>query len=148
MTDAAVRSEQIKTLYSQSVPILLANVLNAIIVTATLWVNGPRLQLAAWTLAMTAMTVVRIELRRRYWRTTPDPVAAERWGRYFVAGSLCAGLLWGAAGFLFYDVGGVLSQILLTFVIGGMCAAAAGTLACHLPAYRAYIVPSLLPLVI
>jgi signal transduction histidine kinase/CheY-like chemotaxis protein len=148
MTDAAVRSEQIKTLYSQSVPILLANVLNAIIVSATLWPSGPRLQLAAWTLAMTAMTVVRIELRRRYWRTTPVAGSAERWGRYFVAGSLCAGLLWGAAGFLFYDVGGVLSQILLTFVIGGMCAAAAGTLACHLPAYRAYIVPSLLPLVV
>jgi signal transduction histidine kinase/ActR/RegA family two-component response regulator len=148
MTDAAVRSEQVRTLYSQSVPVLLANVVNSVIVSATLWSNGPRLQLLAWTLAMTAMTIVRIDLRRRYWRASPDPTAAQRWGRYFVAGSLSAGLLWGAAGFLFFNAGGVLSQLLLTFVIGGMCAAAAGTLACHLPAYWAYMLPSLLPLVL
>ena len=41
MTDAAVRSEQIRTLYSQSVPVLLANVVNAVIVSATLWSSGP-----------------------------------------------------------------------------------------------------------
>jgi signal transduction histidine kinase/CheY-like chemotaxis protein len=148
MTDAAVRSEQIKTLYSQSVPVLLANVLNSIIVSATLWSSGPRLLLAMWTVKMALMTAVRIELRRRYWKASPDPASAERWGNYFVVGSLVAGVLWGTAGILFYDAAGALSQILLTFVIGGMCAAAAGTLACHLPAYRAYIVPSLLPLVV
>ena len=148
MTDVAVRSEQIRTLYSQSVPVLLANVLNSIIVTATLWPTGPRPLLVAWTVAMAAVSVARIELRRRFWRAAPDPASAERWGRYFVCGSLSAGLLWGTAGFLFFDAGGVLAQVLLTFVLGGMCAAAAGTLACHLPAYWAFMAPSLLPLVL
>ena len=35
------------------------------------------------------------------------------------------------------------AQLLITFAVGGMCAGAAGTLACYMPAFRSYVYPSL-----
>jgi signal transduction histidine kinase/ActR/RegA family two-component response regulator len=96
---------------------------------------------------MLLMVLVRLELRRRYRRARPGPEQAARWGRTFVIGSVSAGLLWGCAAAVLFDSNGMLSQILVTFVIGGMGAAAAGTLAYHLPAFWGFFLPALVPLV-
>src|SRR6185295_15386473 len=147
MTRAFVRAEQVRTLYGQSLPVLSANVVNAAIISTALWSSGPRPLLAAFTALMALMTAARIELRRRYWKARPGPVDAQLWGNRFVMGSATAGLLWGAAGGLFFG-GSAISKILIPFVIGGMGAGAAGTLACYLPAFIAYLVPSLIPLIV
>src|SRR5947199_157228 len=55
MTAAAVRSEQVRSLYRNSAPVLLANVLIAAVVVGTLWPSGPRpalLPLVARTMAI------------------------------------------------------------------------------------------------
>jgi signal transduction histidine kinase/ActR/RegA family two-component response regulator len=148
MTTGAVRGAQIRALYDQSRPVLMANLLNAAIVSAVLWNERLRVFLLVWCGLMAAMTVARLELRRRYLRANPDPEQAPRWGRYFVMGSATAGLLWGTAAAALFDTRGALSHILIPFVVGGMGAGAAGTLAWHLPAFRAYLIPSVVPLVV
>ena len=93
---------------------------------------------------MAALTFARIELWRRYWRRRPLPPEAGRWGRAFVVGSGSAGALWGLAAFLFFNGSSPpVAQLLITFAVGGMCAGAAGTLACYMPAFRSYVYPSL-----
>jgi hypothetical protein len=42
MTGLQVRAEQVRALYRQSLPILWANVVNALIVVVALWGPGPR----------------------------------------------------------------------------------------------------------
>ena len=148
MTTGAVRSEQIRTLYRHSQPVLLANVLVAVVVSATLWTSAPRGLLILWLGLMVVMAAARLELYRRYCRARPTAASAPRWGVYFVVGSAGAGLLWGIAVATLFDVSGVISQTLLTFVIGGMGAGAAGTLSCYLPAFWAYLIPSVVPLAV
>jgi signal transduction histidine kinase/ActR/RegA family two-component response regulator len=148
MTRVAVRNEQVRMLYSQSIPVLLANVVNSGIVAAALWVAGPRTLLLGWAGLVALMTLARLELRRRYWRVQPAPEQATRWGARFVAGSAAAGVLWGAGGAVFLDADGMLSSILMPFVIGGMGAGAAGTLACYPAAFWAYLLPSVMPLAV
>src|SRR4051812_19903243 len=143
---AAVRSEQVRTLYSQSVPVLLANVVNAAIVSAALWQSAPRALLVGWTALMVLMTAARLALRRRYWQSAPAPEEAGRWAARFTVGSAVAGVLWGAAGATFFDGSRLLPQILMTFVIGGMGAGAAGSLCGHMPAFWAYLLPAVVPL--
>jgi signal transduction histidine kinase/ActR/RegA family two-component response regulator len=148
MTSSAVRAEQIRTLYQQSGPVLAANLLNAAIVSALLWTVGPQPALVVFLALMAFMTAGRMELACLYWRARPGPDDARRWGRRFAVGSGFAGLLWGTGAALFFADHSPLSQILMTFVIGGMGAGAAGTLACYLPAFVAFFVPSITPLVL
>jgi signal transduction histidine kinase/CheY-like chemotaxis protein len=150
MVPPAVRADQIRTLYDQSGPVLLANMINCLIVTATLWTapRQPHSFLLGWAGLMAAMTVGRLALRRQYRTGAPSVDEAPRWGRRFVVGSLISGLLWGIGAATFFDAHSPLSQILNTFVIGGMGAGAAGTLSCHLPAFWAYLLPSVLPLLL
>jgi two-component system cell cycle sensor histidine kinase/response regulator CckA len=145
---AAVRGEQIRTLYRQSAPLLFANLANACIVVVTLYEPRQERTLLTWLSAMALMTVLRLELLRRYRRTRPGAEEIEKWGRFFVVGSACAGVLWGAAGALFFDPNDLFSQVLVPFVIGGMGAGAAATLSCHMPAFGAYFVPSIAPLAV
>jgi signal transduction histidine kinase len=145
MAEVDVKAEQIRSLYRQSVAVFLTNPINALIVTATFWSSpAPRAFLAGWTAAMVLAVAARLELRRRYWRAMPRPDAANLWGKLSVAGATVTGSLWGIGGFVLLGRAGTLSNLLVAFVIGGMCAAAAGTLSCHLPAYFGFVVPALL----
>ena len=143
MSGAAVKSEQIRTLYRQSVTVLLAHVVLGGLVSATLWSTGPRLVIGLWITAVVALTLARVELGRRYWRRRPVADEAGPWGTAFVLGSATAGSLWGLGSFVLFDGGNAMAQLLVTFAVGGMCAGAAGTLACYLPAFRSYVYPSL-----
>ena len=133
-------------LYGHSVTLLLANVANTTIVIVTLWSAGSRAVLVAWWVAVLAVTLARIELRRRYREARPSPSEAPTWGRRFVAASTLSGALWGVGGALVFDPHNVVSQILVPFAIGGMGAAAAGTISCYLPAFVGFALASLVPL--
>ncbi|HEY0712529.1 MAG TPA: hypothetical protein VGF45_07640, partial [Polyangia bacterium] len=146
MQGPAVRADLIRTLYDQSGPIVLANLLNAAVVTTTLWSSVSRPLLLSWAAAVVVMTAGRLELRRRYLKTRPSRNQMDAWGTRFVIGSLLGGALWGTAGVLFFDPQSALAQILVTFSVGGMAAGAAGTLSPYLPAFRAYFLAALLPL--
>ena len=144
MSGEAVKSEQIRTLYRQGVPVLSANLIIGALVCASLWSMSPRRLLVGWIALVALLTIARIDLWRRYWRRRPLPPDAGPWGTAFVVGSAGAGALWGLAAFLFLGSGSPpASQLLITFAVGGMCAGAAGTLACYMPAFRSYVYPSL-----
>ncbi|HET6149711.1 MAG TPA: ATP-binding protein [Polyangia bacterium] len=143
MSGAAVKSEQIRTLFRQSVPILLANAIVGAILCVALWPSGPRVRLLVWMAAMALLTLARVQLRRRYWRDRPAAADAAPWGRGFMLGSASAGVLWGVACFLFYDGNASMAQLLVSFAVGGMTAGAAGTLASYMPAFRSFVYPSL-----
>jgi signal transduction histidine kinase len=144
MSGEAVKSEQIRTLYRQGVPVLSANLIIGGLVCASLWSMSPRRLLVGWIALVALLTIARIELWRRFWRRRPLPPDAGPWGTAFVVGSGSAGALWGLAAFLFLGSGSpTAAQLLITFAVGGMCAGAAGTLACYMPAFRSYVYPSL-----
>ena len=143
MIEVDVRSEKIRTLYRQTMPVLVTNTLNAIIVGAVLWNVAPKARILGWVAAMGCVAFARAFVSRSYHRVGPPHPRADLWGRFFVVGSATTGVLWGAAAYVLLAHCSASSQLLVTFVIGGMCAAAAGTTAAHLPAFLAYILPAL-----
>jgi two-component system cell cycle sensor histidine kinase/response regulator CckA len=143
-----VRSEEIRALFAQGAPVLWANVVVGTVVVGTLWTQASPLHLLAWLAAVLLLCLIRSGFQARYARERPASGEIEAWGRRFVLGSAASGVLWGAAGALFFSSGSALSQGLLAFAIGGMTAAAAGTLSCYLPAFFAYFVCALAPLIL
>jgi signal transduction histidine kinase/ActR/RegA family two-component response regulator len=143
-----VRSEGIRALFGQTAPILWANVAVAGIVVAVLWNDAAPARLLLWLAALTLLTGVRAAFQRRYFQARPDAAHVELWGRRFVLGSTCSGMLWGSAGVLFFEPESALSQSLLAFALGGMIAAASSALASHLPAFFGFSVFALGPLTV
>jgi signal transduction histidine kinase len=143
MTGADIQGEQIRTLYRQTQTVLIANCVNAAIVSALLWASTSHPLLVGWVAATALLTLSRAVLALRYRRAEPQAGEARAWGASYVLGSALSGALWGAAGFVFLEDASPVSQLLLVFFVGGMCSAAAGTLAAYLPAFVAFIGPAL-----
>jgi signal transduction histidine kinase/CheY-like chemotaxis protein len=139
----AVRAEQIRTLYRQSVGVFAANPINALIVVLVLWRTAPLGPAFLWVAAMALVTAGRLMLRQRYLNRAPPPEQAERWGIYFVIGTAMTGAAWGLGCSTLFDPQRPASQLLVTFVLGGMIAGASGTLASYVPAFVGFATPAL-----
>src|SRR6185436_6166848 len=92
-----------------------------------------------WTAGLAVMTAARLDLRRRYWLADPDPAHTRPWELRFLAGTAVAGLLWGSAGWVLSSPRDAVAEYLIAFVLAGMVSGAAGSLACHLPAFFLYL---------
>jgi signal transduction histidine kinase/ActR/RegA family two-component response regulator len=143
---ASVRAEQVRALYRQSRLLLWTNVAISAIVSATLWWTAPRGWLLLWVASMALVAFARSKLVARFVAVEPSAAELEPWARRFTGAAMLAGALWGAGTVVFYDSSSALTQILLTFAVGGMTAAAAGTWASHPPAFWGYFACSLGPL--
>lgn len=141
-----VRSEEIRVLFEQGGPIPWANLTVGAVLAAALWSEVATSPLLSWLGALALLNLMRASLHRRFRQAKPSDGELDVWGRRFVLGSTCSGVLWGAASILFFSPTSLLSQTLLTFAIGGLIGAAAGTLACHLPAFFGFFAFSLGPL--
>ena len=139
----AVRAEQIRTLYRQGVGVFAASPINALIIVLVLWQTAPRAPALLWVGAMAAITGGRLLLRRRYLLRAPPAEEAERWGTFFVVGATLTGAAWGVGCSALFDPQRPASQLLVTFVLGGMIAGASGTLASYVPAFVGFATPAL-----
>ncbi|HEX3776767.1 MAG TPA: ATP-binding protein [Polyangiaceae bacterium] len=144
----SVRAEQIRALYRQSPLLLWTNAAIAAMVAATLWWTASRPLLLAWIALMIAIAIARSALMRRFDRVNPRNHELESWDRHFALGAMVAGAAWGVGAVVFFDAKSAVSQILLTFAIGGMTAAAAGTWASRPPAFWGYFSCALGPLLV
>ncbi|MEO8215150.1 MAG: hypothetical protein ABI560_18265, partial [Myxococcales bacterium] len=147
-TADAVRNEQIRTLYGHFVPLLVANLSLATIVAIALGRTVPSVQVAGWLVLVFLVTAARVELRRQYRKAAPTGGQLPSWGARFVVGSASAGLVWGLAVLVFFQRVGETGGLVLTLTIGGLAAGAAGTLSCFMPAFWAFIIPAILPLLV
>ncbi len=147
MPSRRIRNDAVHALFAQSAPVLASNWVVAAVVALALRNAVAPSALLSWMGAMTLMVGVRVGLIRQY-RRAPTDADGSVWGARFVLGTASAGLLWGAAAALWFDALPPFSEFVLTFAIGGMCAAAAGTLSVHLPAFFVFFLLALAPLVI
>jgi signal transduction histidine kinase/CheY-like chemotaxis protein len=145
-TAAAVKAEQIRTLFRGSPWILAINPVNAAVVGAVLWSRARGPLIVAWVAAMALVAALRLVLRRGFGAAPLGPEALRGWARRYVALVAAAGLLWGAGSLLLYSSAEHATELILVFVVAGMTAGAAGTFAVYLPAFYAFAAPTLLPL--
>jgi len=145
---AAVRAEQVRALFRQSPLLVWTNVAISALVSLALWWSASRADLFVWVLATALVAAGRSALMARFSAVNPEGEAAVAWGKRFVLAAMLAGCLWGLGAVVFFDTKSPISQILLTFAIGGMTAAAAGTWASHPPAFWGYFLCALSPLLL
>jgi two-component system sensor histidine kinase/response regulator len=147
-TDARIRAEQIRVFHNQANTALVGNLLAVLATVALLWDRVEQDHLTIWAGVTAAFVFVRLLIYRRFDPEAKDTVNIARWGRRFTIFAFVSGLCWGALPGVFFETADPFVPIYIVCVVAGLLVGALGALSAHGPAYRAYIIAMVAPLVL
>jgi len=139
--------EQVKLLYEALPQSVVTALINAVVLVAVVWSQTDQTLSTVWLVCIASVTLLRLVLVKFYRRSQPGLEQTVYWQRWFYAGSVASGILWGSAALLLFPDGSVTHQVFLAFILGGMCAGAATSLASLPFAFFSFALFSLLPLI-
>ncbi|HUP95732.1 MAG TPA: EAL domain-containing protein [Burkholderiales bacterium] len=140
-------AEQVRQLYRLSRSAYVAPLLAALVVVVALWAVVPLFHLGLWAIAVVGVTAARYVLYREYKRRSPPESDAREWSSYFICGAGAMGMLWGILGSALYPSGAMPQEFLVMFIIAGMVISAVLVLAPVQPAFLAFLLPAMLPVI-
>ena len=143
-----IRTDQIEQLYIRIPFVALWTLIISTIVAITQWPVINHSVLLLWWGVMVLITTVRWLLAIRFRKTKIISTEIETWATMFFIGTVCAGLAWGAGGFLLFPEQNLAHQLVLIIVIAGMASAGVTTLAYWWSAILTFLCLMLIPLVI
>ncbi len=146
--DRKVEAEMTRLLYRSAGFGLFSNfVLGVVLVAGTFTVHPMTLH-GPWLGALLLVSLGRLGLNMAFARANPPAAELHVWRRLFIGGLVVAGLIWGAAGWLYFEADGLLPRLLLMMILAGLNAGAARSLASVALCYRLYVFTTLTPLAI
>lgn len=143
-----IEAEQTRLLYAQAPIAFVVSVVNASILVLFLRPAVPRSLLVTWWGGLVVVYLARLALVWCYRRATPDVTLTHVWRTRFLVGAVGAGCAWGASGIFLFPEQSLPHQVFLAFVIGGMGIGAITSTAAVKQAYRGFILPLSLPLIV
>ncbi len=141
LPDSLLKDRQTEILFKQSSVTLLATLVTACIMAATLWPYVPHQAVTLWLAVTLAVTAVRVLLVVRYLGSTPGSIAPSLgWIRRYRLLALASGVVWGLSAWLLDGTTEMLPQILVLLFAGGLVAGATSAYAIDLKSYAAFVV--------
>ncbi|EGW54436.1 putative bifunctional diguanylate cyclase/phosphodiesterase [Candidatus Endoriftia persephonae] len=142
--------------YADRLNILYANLNQSILVTLMVILVLASIQydvaahsiLTSWILVQLLVLIGRFWLGLRFARKAPMNSDLRKWGRRFFIGAVSTGLVWGAAGLVFFPSNSIALQVFTVLVLAGLAAGALTVLAADFPSYAAYACTTLLPVTV
>jgi signal transduction histidine kinase/ActR/RegA family two-component response regulator len=146
--DERVEAEMTRLLYRSAGFGLFSNVVLAFILVAGTIAYHPATLQVPWLASLLLVSLGRLGLNLAFARTNPPITSLRNWRRAFSLGLTVAGFIWGAAGWLYFEGDELLPRMLLVFILAGMNAGAARSLASVPLVYRIYVCATLAPLLL
>ncbi len=143
--ESRVLAEQTRQLYAAVPGILSLTALVAILLVAIHWHLRPHGMLLGWLAVFSTVSVLRLELWRRYRAARPAVDDSRHWYRRLTALTLAAALVWGAAAWLFVVEESEGHLALMAFVVAGLGAGGIVHLAPRWQCAWLFLLPTLLP---
>jgi len=143
-----VRVRQIGQLLRQTPFVAAGSLINALLVVVVFWDRAALVYLLAWLAVVCLLNAwsVHVWWRNRH-RAAPSSIRPHTLRKAAIT-ALLAGVLWGGLGLTLYQPDSPAHQIFLVFVLGGM-ASASGAAHAPLPAaFRCFVLPCMLPLIL
>lgn len=121
-------------------------VLSALLVINLHFNNVPALLFAGWFLTICSLSIIRWIYSIKSLRN--QIVVDFEITRIFTVLTFLMGAVWGLSYFIFQPYINFLQEFIIILVLGGMSSGAIASLCIYLPAYYAYILPMILPIVL
>jgi len=137
----------IASVYRQVPQSVLGSIVGGVALVAVFWQTHNQTWLLLWSIALLLESLVRVRMAYAFRRATDSVERVQKWASRWVATSLAAGLLWGAAGALFFASDEPLQQLVLVAVVLGVAFGSLTLYASHRPALWAFLPAALLPLI-
>jgi diguanylate cyclase (GGDEF)-like protein/PAS domain S-box-containing protein len=144
----AVREEQLRLVYRSGSTVLAINIVTSIVVAGVIGGQFPDRLMLMWLAAIGVMLLARGLLFWRYHRRPLGQLDTHRWALLFCVGAAASGAIWGALGWLCTLYLTLPYQVFVAFVLGGMGLGSLSVSGAYLPAYLAYLLPALLPIIL
>ncbi|MBX3627318.1 MAG: hybrid sensor histidine kinase/response regulator [Rhizobacter sp.] len=124
------------------------NIFVAMVLMPWFWPLLPMNVLAAWLAALGVFVVSRVLAIRhlKRWRADPQRKAEGSYNRFFLL-ALVSGVYWGITAWLLFPYGGAKEQMLLGFVLYGLCVLNSYHISMKYYAFEAHFFCSLMPMV-
>jgi signal transduction histidine kinase/CheY-like chemotaxis protein len=144
--DQKVEAEMTRLLFRQAGFGLFSNIALALILVAGSLTAHPWSLHGPWLIAIVLVTLGRLGLSWAFHRANPAIDQLGAWRLAFLFSVTVAGLIWGAAGWTYFQTDEFMPRLLLIFILAGMNAGAARSLASVPLSYRLYVFATLTPL--
>ncbi len=147
-TELLIQYEQTNLLYKSLSLGALVTLVNASVLAFVQWNVIEHSVIMIWLGVMVLITLARMMNVYLYNCQSVDNQQSGLWVQYFNMGAIAAGMAWGAAVIFLFPENVLPNQVLLAFVIAGMCAGAVTSLSFMLLPIRAFLILSLVPIII
>jgi signal transduction histidine kinase/CheY-like chemotaxis protein len=137
----------IASVYRQVPQSVLGSIVGGVALVAVFWKTHNPNFLLAWFIAMLVESLVRLRMARAFRAASIAADQVGMWSNRWVALAAVAGVLWGAAGVLFFAPREPLQQLVLVAVILGVAFGSLTLYATYRPALFAFLPAALLPLI-
>jgi len=141
-----IYNELVKLLYEQLPAALLASLLVAFIMVVGLSGHTPDVSLIGWSIAIIVVSIARYILYSSFKKKQAEhPNDMQQWYRYFLLGSIMAGIVWGSVGILLIPHLPLEYQILMLLILAGITLGGLQSLSAMLMAYVSFCVLTIFP---
>jgi signal transduction histidine kinase len=140
-----VEAELTRLLYRSAGFGLYSNLVLAVVLAAGVWTYFPPRMTLTWLGIISAVSLVRLAMNRAFARKVRRDDELRRWRSLFYFGVIAAACTWGVGGWLFLHTHELLPRCLVVFILAGLNAGAARSLASMRLCYAAYIITTLTP---
>ncbi|MBR9868103.1 MAG: hypothetical protein GYB20_12655 [Oceanospirillales bacterium] len=139
-------AEQVRLLHNPFRTSVMATVAASVLLVAIQWNVIDHDILIEWFLLMLCLTLIRFILAEYYNHQPEEELDARLWGRIFNFGVAVSGAVWGWSSVLLFPAENLSHQIIVAFVIVGMCCGAVTTLSVMRSAVFTFIGLALTPI--
>jgi len=140
-----VRAEMTRVLYRSAGFGLFSNLVLAAVLVAGVATYFPPPLTMSWLAGISVISLVRWFLVVRFARKARGDGELAPWRTAFFVGVVVSGCFWGLGGWLFLNTADLLPRCLVVFIIAGLNAGAARSLASERRCYIVYVFATLIP---
>jgi signal transduction histidine kinase/ActR/RegA family two-component response regulator len=147
-TEQKIDGELTRLLFRSAGFGLFSTIVLAVVLVAGSTDYFPLDSLFTWLGSVLVWSAGRALLNRAFRRAQPPIEKLDRWRRAFFVGSTVSALLWGFAGWRFFESVGTLPRLLVPMILMGLNAGGARSLASVPTIFQCYIASSLTPILV
>ena len=143
-----IQSQLVRIVYSAVPQSLIAIFVNSTILVVIQWNYIEHSTIIIWFVIVNSLSIIRFVVYKKF-NSLPEKLPLSGfWSRFLFFSSIASGLTWGAVSIWMFPPENIAHQVILAFVIAGMCAGAVTTLSPMLSLLFAFVILAVAPMVV